>query len=89
LSQTIQAITDQIHRPTPPGAHGFQADVGTVHDLMETEFYRIEAFTSRRHFLHKATTYLLFFNLARANSDKENKTPWGTGLQHVRRGPRQ
>lgn len=76
FTKTIQAVKGQIHRTIPPGAHRFQADVETVHALMETEFYEIERFADRQDFLNKATTYSLFFNLARKNSGKENKTPW-------------
>jgi transposase len=76
FTQTIQAVKGQIHRTIPPGAHRFQADVETVHSLMETEFYEIESFAHRHGFLDKATTYNLYFNLARLNSGKENKTPW-------------
>ena len=76
FTRTIQRVTGQIHRTIPPGAHRFQADVETVHSLMETEFYEIEQFADRRNFLNKATTYCLYFNLARINSGKENKTPW-------------
>jgi transposase len=76
FTKTIQTVKGQIHRTIPPGQHRFQADVETVHSLMETEFYEIEAFADRRNFLDKATTYSLYFNLARKNSGKENKTPW-------------
>lgn len=76
FTKTIQAVKGQIHRTIPPGAHRFQADVETVHSLMETEFYEIELFAGRSNFLDKATTYNLYFNLARINSGKENKTPW-------------
>lgn len=53
-----------------------QADVETVHGLMETEFYEIENFTDRNNFMSKASTYQLFFNLERPNTYKENRTPW-------------
>ena len=81
FTKTIQRIPGQVHRTIPPGQHRFQADVETVHSLIETEFYEIETFTSRRDFLDKATTYQLFFNLARKNSGKENKTPWELVLE--------
>jgi transposase len=76
FTKTIQAVKGQTHRTIPPGQHRFQADVETVHSLMETEFYEIETFPARPLFLDKATTYLLFFNLARKNSAKEYQTPW-------------
>ena len=53
-----------------------QADVETVHGLMETEFYEIEKFADRKDFISKANTYQLFFNLERPNTYKEHKTPW-------------
>jgi len=68
--------TGQIHETIPPGAVRYQADVETVHSLMEREFYEIERFTDRRDFLAKARDYQLFFNLLRPNSYKENQTPW-------------
>lgn len=65
-----------IHGTIPPGAHRFQSDVETVHNLIETEFYEIEKFTDRRNFMEKAHTYQLFFNLERPNTYKERKSPW-------------
>ena len=65
-----------IHGTIPPGAHRFQSDVETVHNLIETEFYEIENFTYRTDFMEKANTYQLFFNLQRPNTYKENKNPW-------------
>ncbi|MBU0759768.1 MAG: helix-turn-helix domain-containing protein [Candidatus Omnitrophica bacterium] len=65
-----------IHGTIPPGAHRFQSDVETVHNLIETEFYEIERFADRREFMEKAHTYQLFFNLERPNTYKEDKSPW-------------
>jgi len=65
-----------IHGTIPPGAHRFQSDVETVHNLIETDFYEIEQFTDRADFMEKAHTYQLFFNLERPNTYKENKSPW-------------
>jgi transposase len=76
FTQTLQAVPGQQHRTIPPGQHRFQADVETVHNLMEIEFYEIERFTDRADFLAKATAYQHFFNLARKNSAKEYQTPW-------------
>ena len=65
-----------IHGTIPPGAHRFQSDVETVHNLIETEFYEIENFTDRSDFMEKVHAYQLFFNLERPNTYKENKSPW-------------
>lgn len=76
FTQTIESVPGQKHRTIPPGAHRFQADVETVHNLIEFEFFEIESFAHRADFLAKANTYQLWFNLVRKNSGKENKTPW-------------
>jgi len=65
-----------IHNTIPPGAHRWQADVETVHNLIEFEFYEIETFRNRKDFMLKVLTYQTFFNFQRPNSYKENKTPW-------------
>ena len=75
FTRTIEAA-GSTHRTIPPGQHRFQADVETVHALMETEFFEVEPFRNRDDFLAKAASYNLYFNLARKNSGKENKTPW-------------
>ena len=64
------------HGTIPPGAHRFQSDVETVHNLIEVEFYEIENFADKDDFMEKAYTYQLFFNLERPNTYKENKSPW-------------
>ena len=64
-----------IHGTIPPGAHRFQSDVETVHNLIEVEFYEIESFLDRADFIEKAFTYQSFFNLLRPNTYKENKSP--------------
>lgn len=76
FTAAIQRIPGQFHRTIPPGQHRFQADVETVHNLMEQEFYEIERFAGRDDFIAAANDYQLFFNLARTNSAKEGKTPW-------------
>ena len=65
-----------VHGTIPPGAHRFQSDVETVHNIIEVDFYEIERFKDRRDFMEKAYTYQLFFNLERPNTYKENKSPW-------------
>ena len=76
FTQTVQTISGLTHRIIPPGAHTWQADVETVHRLIEDEFYEVETFPDRRQFLDKATSYILWFNVARQNSYKGHKTPW-------------
>jgi transposase len=75
-TRTVESLPNQFHTTIYPGAHRMQADVETVHGLMETEFYEIEQFTDRADFISKANAYQLFFNLERPNTYKEHKTPW-------------
>ena len=77
----IEKVTGQKHVTIPPGAYTYQADVETVHNLVEKEFFELETFTGRDDFLRKARTYQMAFNLIRPNSYKENKTPWQLAKQ--------
>jgi transposase len=74
FTKTIESY-GSTHRTIPPGQHRYQADVETVHSLMETEFH-LEPFKNRREFIEKAATYQHFFNYVRPNSGKEDKCPW-------------
>ena len=75
-TKTVESLPGQFHTTIFPGAHRMQADVETIHGLMEPEFYEIEAFIDRMDFMARASTYQLFFNLERPNTYKEHKTPW-------------
>ena len=75
-TRMVESLPGQLHTTIFPGAHRMQADVETVHGIMETEFYEIETFADRADFMRKANTYQLFFNLERPNTYKEHKTPW-------------
>jgi transposase len=79
FTKTIESA-GSTHRTIPPGQHRFQADVETVHSLMELEFY-LERFKNRQDFIAKATTYQHFFNYLRPNSGKEFKCPWELVLE--------
>lgn len=72
-----------IHSTIPPGAHRFQSDVETVHNLIEVEFYELETFTDRADFMCKALTYQTFFNFKRPNTYKENKSPWQLAKEKI------
>ncbi len=75
FTQAVQRA-GAVHHTIPPGAHTFQADVETVHRLIEDELYEVEDFCGLANFLHKTYSYNLWFNFARTNSYKENQTPW-------------
>jgi transposase len=72
----VESVPGLQHHTIPPRAHTYQADVETAHRLIEDEFYEVETFSSRQDFLQKATAYTLWFNVARPNSYKSDKTPW-------------
>ena len=76
FTKTIASFKGITHTTIPAGAHTWQADVETVHRLIEDEFYEVEKFENRKDFLMKASAYILWFNIARKNSYKKNKTPW-------------
>ena len=76
FTKTVQAEKGLIHDTIPPGAHTYQADVETVHRIVEDEFLEVEQFTSTQDFIDKATAYVIWFNVARTNSYKGYKTPW-------------
>jgi len=63
------------HNFIPPSAHTYQSDVETAHRLCEDEFYDREDFAGRVHFLEKARSYWLYFNVARRNGYKGNRSP--------------
>lgn len=73
---TVESISGQIHQTIPIKKYRWQADVETVHDIIEREFFEIESFADRKDFFDKAFTWQLFFNLYRPNTYKEGKTPW-------------
>ncbi len=75
-TKAIEKIPGQTHFTIIPGAHRFQSDVETLHNLIEIEFFEVEKFKNKRDFLSKVCSYQLFFNLMRPNTYKENKTPW-------------
>ncbi len=75
-TKTVEKVPGQVHFTILPGAHRFQSDVETLHNLIEMEFFEVEKFKDERDFLSKAYSYQLFFNLMRPNTYKENKTPW-------------
>lgn len=76
FTKCIESVQGQKHHTIPPGAHTWQSDIETVHNLIENEFFVIENFNNRKDFFKKAATYQLFFNVARPNSSKGNRTPW-------------
>ena len=63
------------HRFIPPGCSNANADVETVHSLIEAELFDREDMRGRRDFLEKIGTWQANFNLARPNSYQGWRTP--------------
>jgi transposase len=59
----------------PPGCSNANADVETVHNLIENEFFDREDIRNRRDFFEKVSTWQAYFNLARPNSYQRWRTP--------------
>ena len=89
FTRAVDNNTGRTHHLIPPGAHRWQADVETVHRLIEDEFYEVESFHGRVDFLDKATIYNWWFNVARKNSGKEYQSPWDIIAKRDPKTPRQ
>lgn len=63
------------HRFNPPARPNANADVESSHATIEPEFFDLENFTSPAQFIAAITTYQHFFNFARKNRSRDNKTP--------------
>jgi len=51
FTYTVESLLRGRHRFIPPGRKNHQADVETVHDRIEEEFFNLERFAIRREFL--------------------------------------
>ena len=63
------------HRFIPPGRKNHQADVETLHERIEPEFFDLERFTDRREFFQKASAWQLWWNTTRKNGYKGKRAP--------------
>ena len=63
------------HGRIPPRCSWLQGDVETFNRIVENEFFDIESFANKEEFLGKAYTYQLYFNYARKNRYRGNKSP--------------
>jgi transposase len=53
----------------------YNADVETVHNTIELEFFDIETFEHGDDFFKKASTYSVYYNLLRKNSNRDDRSP--------------
>lgn len=73
---TVRTLCGARHVFTPPRWPNANADVEAVHRLIEEEFFDLEDFGNRKDFLRKAALYQQYFNFARPNGYKKDRTPW-------------
>lgn len=63
------------HNYIPPSMSNANADVESLHDTIEEEFFNLEQFENRNNFFIKARMYQNFYNFVRPNFWKKAKTP--------------
>ena len=63
------------HRFIPLGRKNYQADVETLHERIEPEFFDRETFADRREFFLKASSWQLWWNTTRTNSYRRDRSP--------------
>jgi hypothetical protein len=72
----IRALENRKIESFPIPKVTYNADVETVHNTIELEFFDIEQFRDREEFFIKASTYQRWYNLLRKNSYRKNRSPW-------------
>ena len=70
----VTKVLGMKHTFISPRTPNANAEVESVHRLIEDEFYTKERFNSTKDFLGKAFTYQLYFNLVRKNSYEGGKS---------------
>jgi hypothetical protein len=63
------------HTSIPLGRKNHQADVETLHQRIEPEFFDLETFANRKEFFKKASSWQSWWNTTRTNSYKQNRSP--------------
>ncbi len=63
------------HNYIPPSMSNANADVESIHNTIEVEFFDLEKFSSRDDFFIKTQMYQNFYNFSRPNFSKKAKTP--------------
>jgi len=72
---TVEQRIRARHRFIPPGKKNYQADVETLHERIEAEFFDIESFADQHDFFNKASAWQLWWNTTRKNSYKHHRAP--------------
>jgi transposase len=72
---TIMMEFGAHHTYIPPGCSNANADVESFHASVESEFFDLESFASKKDFFRRAQAYQYFYNFVRPNFSKGGKTP--------------
>jgi hypothetical protein len=75
LTHLVEQTLRATHRFIPPGRKNHQADVETVHDRIEEEFFNLERFAGHQEFFLKTSAWQLWWNTTRKNSYKAHRAP--------------
>jgi len=72
---TVEKRLQAKHRFIPPGKKNYQADVESLHERIEPEFFDLERFKNRNQFFGKASAWQLWWNTTRKTQYKRNRSP--------------
>lgn len=75
FTHVVEHVLSARHRFIPPGKKNHQADVETLHQQIEIEFFNLESHATRKDFFVKATQYQLWWNTTRETGHKGDRTP--------------
>jgi len=75
LKATVEQLFKGTHRFNPPSCPNANADVESIHQTIETEFFDRETFINRTHFLDKARCYQDYYNFHRTICTKDHRSP--------------
>ena len=75
FTHVVRDLFQATHRFIPPGKKNHQADVETIHERIEGEFFDLEHFASREEFFMKASAWQLWWNTTRKNGYKGGRSP--------------
>lgn len=75
FTHVVRDLFKATHRFIPPGKKNHQADVETLHERIEAEFFDLEHFASREEFFMKASAWQLWWNTTRKNGYKGGRSP--------------
>jgi transposase-like protein len=75
FSYCVEILLRAKRRFIPPGKKNHQADVETLHERIEAEFFDLERFVNKHDFFQKAGAWQLWWNVVRKNGHKANRAP--------------